>query len=104
MHNARYVYEHSWALIPEDRSAIGAVQKAFRDSGKYMVVNNPEEAEMIVVVQSRPSEDILAVYNAHTWGQETYIWRAMEKNGLSSPGVPLYQQLTAALEELDRVR
>jgi hypothetical protein len=70
--NARYVYVASYDgdqfdtnLLPEDRDAIGAVQAAFQNWGKLMIVYRPSEADIIILVTSRPSEDLLAVYDAH---------------------------------------
>ena len=104
--NARFVYvtsydgsPYSLDLLPADRNAINAVQQAFIDAGHYTVVYSPEQADMIVVVESRPSEDLLAVYDAHSWPSGTYLWRTMQKNGLSGD-VPLYKQLSAALERV----
>src|SRR5215471_14252820 len=72
--NARYVYVASYDgdqfdpnLLPEDREAIGAVQKAIQEWGKLIVVYRPSEADIIILVTSRPSEDILAVYDARSW-------------------------------------
>jgi hypothetical protein len=89
--------QYSERLLPADRQAIAAVQQAVMDSGHYTVVYIPAEADMIIVVESRPSEDILAVYDAHNWPTGAFLWRAMQKNGLSGD-VPLYKQLSAALE------
>src|SRR5215470_13073854 len=66
--NAKYVYvtsydgsEFSHNVLPEDRQAIVNVQNGIRDWGKYTLVYEPWQADMIVVVQSRGSEDLLAV-------------------------------------------
>src|SRR5215468_12346372 len=71
--NARYVYVASYDgdqfdtnLLPEDRAAIGAVQEAIQNWGKLMIVYRPSEADIIILVTSRPSEDLMAVYDAHT--------------------------------------
>jgi hypothetical protein len=52
---------------------------------------------MIVVVQSRPSGDLLSVYDAKGL-TTTWLWRAEQKNGLSTPDMPLLRQFHAALE------
>ena len=61
--NARYVYVASYDgdqfspnLLPEDRDAINAVQNAIQEWGKLVVVYQPSEADMIILVNSRPSE------------------------------------------------
>src|SRR4249920_3690021 len=70
--NARYVYVASYDgdqfdpnLLPEDREAIGAVQNAIQNWGKLTIVYRPSEADIIILVTSRPSEDLMAVYDAH---------------------------------------
>jgi len=103
LRNARYVYATSYDgwrfsmdLLPEDRSAISAVQSALQDSG-YIVVYNPSEADMIVAVQARPSSDLLAVYQGGRFRTGSYLWRAEGENGLSGSNPVLIQQLERAL-------
>src|ERR1700693_4159564 len=67
--NATYVYVTSYDgdqfnpnLLPEDREAISAVQDALQKWGKFTLVYKPHEAEIVLTVQSRGSEDVLAVY------------------------------------------
>ena len=69
--NARYVYVASYDgdqfdpnLLPEDREAIDAVQNAIQEWGKLTIVYQPSEADIIILVTSRPSEDVMAVYDA----------------------------------------
>ncbi|MBZ5573385.1 MAG: hypothetical protein LAO09_16075 [Acidobacteriia bacterium] len=105
--NARYVYVASYdgdqfnaSVSPDDRAAIGNVQAALRQWGRYMIVNHPQEADMILLVQSRPSEDVVAVYDAHVPGA-IYLWRAMGRDGLKNDQAPLVQQLRQAVEAAD---
>src|SRR5262245_2715400 len=70
--NARYVYvtayegdEFSNQLLPEDRAAIARVQDRIQKWGKLVVVYRREQADMVIAVESRPSEDVLAVYDGH---------------------------------------
>jgi hypothetical protein len=70
--NARYVYVASYDgdqfdknLLPEDRNAISAVQDAIQNWGKLTIVYRPSEADIIILVTSRPSEDVMAVYDGH---------------------------------------
>src|SRR5713226_8341686 len=70
--NARYVYVAAYDgdqfnpnLLSEDRDAIGAVQEAIHNWGKLTLVYRPSEADIVILVTSRPSEDVLAVYDAH---------------------------------------
>jgi hypothetical protein len=106
--NARYVYvtsydgnEFSSNVLPEDRQAIVNVQNAIRDWGKYTLVYEPWQADMIVVVQSRGSEDLLAVYDPAMWRSGTYLWRVMGRAGLEQGEMPLFRKFQAAVEKLD---
>ena len=106
--NARYVYVTSYDgdqfnpnLLPEDRQAIATVQSAIQNWGRYIVVYKPADADMILVVQSRPSEDILAVYDARMPGA-IYLWRAMGRGGLQQGEAPLFTQLQAAVEKASK--
>jgi hypothetical protein len=103
--NARYVYVTAYDggqfninLLPEDRQAISAVQDAIQRWGHYIVVYRPQEADMIIAVESRPSEDVLAVYDARLKGS-TYLWRAMGRDGLQQGETPLMTQLQQAVEK-----
>jgi hypothetical protein len=102
--NAQFVYVTSFSgsqfragLLPSDRRAIGVVQNALQKWGHYTIVSSPRDANMIVAVSSRPSEDVLAVYDRQSWQMGTWLWRGMAKNGLSQPGMPLVHELEAAL-------
>ena len=107
--NARYVYVTSYDgdqfnpnLLPEDRDAIAAVQDAMQKSGKFVIVYRPREADMVLMVQSRPSEDVLAVYDAHGWPRNNYLWRVMGRSGLQQNETPLVSQFERAFEEASR--
>jgi hypothetical protein len=103
--NARYVYVASYDgdqfnpnLLPEDRNAINAVQNAIQEWGKLVVVYQPSEADMIILVTSRPSEDLMAVYDAGPSGQ--YLWRVMGRDGLQSGETPLVAQFEKGFESV----
>jgi hypothetical protein len=96
--NARYVYVASYDgdqfnpnLLPEDRAAISSVQNAIQNWGKLALVYRPSEADIIILVTSRPSEDVLAVYDGHEGGG-TFLWRVMGRDGLQSGETPLVTQ------------
>src|SRR6266849_8660971 len=96
--NARYVYVASYDgdqfdpnLLPEDRDAIGSVQSAIQDWGKLTLVYRASEADIIILVTSRPSEDLMAVYDAHG-SRGNYLWRVMGRAGLQSGETPLVTQ------------
>jgi hypothetical protein len=104
--NARYVYVTSYdgdqfdpTLLPQDRQAISAVQDAIEKWGKFTLVYEPKKADIVVMVMSRPSEDVLAVYDAHGWPDNQYLWRMMSRNGLQPGETPLVTNLEKALEQ-----
>jgi hypothetical protein len=103
--NARYVYVTSYDgdqfnpdLLPEDRQAIGTVQDAMQKWGKFVVVYEPRQADIVLMVTSRPTEDILAVYDAHGWPDNQYLWRMMGRSGLQANEIPLVTNLEKAFE------
>ena len=107
--NARYVYVASYDgdqfdpdLLPEDRNAIGSVQNAIQDWGKLMIVFRPSEADIIILVTSRPSEDLLAVYDAHLGPSGSYLWRVMGRGGLQSGETPLVTQFEKGFESVQK--
>lgn len=104
--NARFVYVASYDgdqfnpnLFPQDREAISAVQDSIRKWGKLMVVTRPSDADIIVLVQSRPSEDVLAVYDAHMRGGQ-YLWRTMGRDGLQSGETPMATQFEKGFDSV----
>ena len=106
--NASYVYVASYDgdqfntnLLPEDREAISAVQDAIQKWGKLTLVYQPSQADIIILVTSRPSEDILAVYDGHG-PRGTYLWRAMGRDGLASGETPLVTQFEKGFDSVQR--
>jgi hypothetical protein len=107
--NARYVYVTSYDgdqynpnLLPDDRHAISAVQDAIQKWGHYIVVYRPQEADMVVMVQARPSEDLLAVYDAKAWPEQTYLWRVMARSGFQPNETPLITEFRQAVEKMGK--
>jgi len=101
--NARFVYVTSYDgdqfninLLPEDRQAIGTVQGAIQKWGKFILVYEPHQADIVLMVMSRPSEDVLAVYDAHGWPENQYLWRMMGRSGLQPSEAPLVTNLEKA--------
>jgi hypothetical protein len=101
--NARYVYVTSYDgdefninLLPEDRQAINTVQDAMQKWGKFTLVYQPHQADIVLMVTSRPSEDILAVYDARGWPRNQYLWRMMGRSGLQRGESPLVTNLETA--------
>src|SRR5271156_27480 len=99
--NASYVYVTSYDgdqfnpnLLPEDRQAIATVQDAMQKWGKFTLVYEARLADIVLVVTSRPSEDILAVYDGHGGLQNgQYLWRMMGRSGLQQGESPLVTNL-----------
>jgi len=105
--NARYVYVASYDgdqfdpnLFAEDRIAINTVQNAIQNWGKLMIVYKPTQADIIILVTSRPSEDLLAVYDAHEHGN--FLWRVMGRDGLQSSETPLITQFEKGFESVSQ--
>jgi hypothetical protein len=104
--NARFVYVTSYDgdlfdpnLFPEDRQAISAVQDAMQKWGKFILVYDPHQADIVLMVMSRPSEDTLAVYDAHGWPRNDYLWRMMGRSGLQPSETPLVTSLEKAFDQ-----
>jgi hypothetical protein len=107
--NARYVYVASYDgdqfnpnLLPEDRNAIGAVQNAIQKWGKLTIVYRPSEADVIILVTSRPSEDLMAVYDGHQVPIGNFLWRVMGRDGLQYRETPLVTQFEKGFESVQQ--
>jgi hypothetical protein len=104
--NARFVYVAAYDgdqfdpnLLPDDRTAIARVQDTVEKWGKLTLVYRPEDADIILLVQSRPSEDVLALYDAHGM-RATYLWRVMGRGGLQHGEAPLVSQFEKAWDAI----
>lgn len=102
--NARFVYVTSYdgnqfrpQLLEQDREAISNVQDALQKWGHFILVYRPSEADLVIAVQSRGSEDVLAVYDPSMPG--TYLWRVMGAQGLQKGETPLVTDLQKAYEK-----
>jgi hypothetical protein len=107
--NARYVYVAAYDgdqfnpnLLSEDRDAIGAVQEAIHNWGKLTLVYRPSEADIVILVTSRPSEDLLAVSDGHQGASGNFLWRVMGRDGLQSGETPLVTQFEKGFESVQR--
>jgi hypothetical protein len=107
--NARYVYVASYDgdqfnpnLLPQDREAIGAVQDAIQSWGQLSIVYQPSQADIIILVTSRPSEDVMAVYDAHQVPSGNFLWRVMGRDGLQSGETPLVTQFEKGFESVQK--
>ena len=107
--NARYVYVASYDgdqfdtnLLPEDRKAISSVQNAIQTWGKLTLVYHPSQADIIILVTSRPSEDVMAVYDGHRGPSGNYLWRVMGRGGLESGETPLVTQFEKGFDSVQK--
>jgi hypothetical protein len=112
--NAHYVYVTSYdggqfnpEILPEDRAAITRVEDAIHKWGKLIVVYRLQDADIVLAVQSRPSEDLLAVYDARPRGAgsrpsqaQAYLWRVMGSGGLQKSEMPLFTQFEKAWDQI----
>ena len=104
--NARFVYvtsydgnEYNPNILPDDRAAISRVQDSLQKWGKLTLVYRPGDADIIIAVQSRPSEDVIAVYDGRSSSQ-TYLWRVMGPGGLQKGETPLVTKFEKAFEKI----
>jgi hypothetical protein len=107
--NAQYVYVASYEghqfdtnLLPEDREAIASVQNAIQTWGKLTLVYQPSQADIIILVTSRPSEDVMAVYDGHQGLNGNYLWRVMGRDGLASGETPLVTQFEKGFDSVQK--
>jgi len=105
--NARFVYVASFDgdefnpdLLPEDRNAIEAVQTAIQQWGKLVIVYQPAAADVVLLVSSRPGEDVIAAFDARSWERGNYVWRAMAREGLQRGETPLVTQFEKVFESV----
>ena len=105
--NARFVYVASYdgdqfegKVLPEDRAAINAVQNAIQSWGKLTIVYQPSQADIFILVTSRPSEDLMAVYDAHQ--PSSFLWWVMGRDGLQSGETPLVTQFEKGFDSVQR--
>jgi hypothetical protein len=105
--NARYVYVAAYDgdqfdtnLLPDDREAISSVQNAIQSWGKLTLVYQPSQADIIILVTSRPSEDVLAVYDGRQGTNGNYLWRVMGRDGLASGETPLVTQFEKGFDSV----
>ena len=62
----------------------------------------PSQADIIILVTSRPSEDLLAVYDAHQGPGGNYLWRVMGHDGLQAGETPLVTQFEKGFESVEK--
>ena len=89
-------------MTREDQVAVGAVQDALRSWGKLMVVPSANGADIVILVTSRPSEDVLDVYDGHQFPRGNYLWRVSAAGGLQAGETPLVTQFEKAFEDVQK--
>ena len=82
--------------------AIGAVQHAIQSWGKLTLVYQPSQADIIILVTSRPSEDVMAVYDGHQGLNGNYLWRVMGRDGLASGETPIVTQFEKGFDSVQK--
>ena len=102
---ARFVYVTSYDgppylpdVLPEDRQAVADVERALKRWGYYTVVILPEHADLIIVVQTRANEDVMAIYDART-PNASPLWWASQKGGLEGEQMPFVMKLREQVEK-----
>jgi hypothetical protein len=65
------------------------VQNAIQEWGKLILVYRPSETDIIMLVTSMPSEDLLAVYDPRQGTGGNFFWRVMGRDGLLAGETPL---------------
>jgi hypothetical protein len=107
----------------EDREALYAVRRQIERSGRYWIVSNRKDAELLIAIRvrgvvdanstkpvrrhglafrgERPTKaDMLSVYDARYASLGVPLWSAAVVDGLGGDGLPL---LAAFLEDVERL-
>ena len=105
--SARFVYVTSydgppWSgnVLPQDRQAIVDVQDSLMKWGKYILVYRPEEADLIMIVQRRGGEDVLAIYDNKPFNGSP-LWRGMQQGGLDTREMTLMTKFQRAVDKAE---
>ena len=139
--HARYVYVTTYAggnltnpnVMADDRQAVVDVQDAIKAWGRYAVVYDKKEADLVLlvrkghIVESQPGvkigagstvkpsvgavaptnmgdrRDMLALYDGATGIDSAPLWREMEEGGLDPPRMSLVGDLRAAVEKAAKI-
>jgi hypothetical protein len=115
-----FLPEASVSVPQEDRQALVAVRELFRTWHRYVLTDDPRDAQLLVV--ARPGKRVLAgvsagesggraagagvsspqnmllVYDASDGRPRTLLWRGLQDRDLADPWTPLVEQLRAAVE------
>ncbi len=109
--NARFIYVTTydgpyWSknVLPDDRNAVTNLEAALRSWGKYIVVLHPAQADIIMVVQKRPTEDTMAIYDNRPRVSSIPLWRAMQDGGLDGKEPRLLNSFRKAVENSGKLQ
>lgn len=104
---SRYVYvtsvdgsEFNPRVLPEDRQAIIDVKDYIRRWNHWAVLYDTYQADLIIVVMRRGSEDVMWIYDARVRSSAP-LWWVGQKGGLDSKELPLMHRLRAQIEVAD---
>ena len=78
------------------------LQNALRERSKPILVYRASEADIIILVTSRPAEDLLAVYDARQGPDGNFFCRVMGRDGLQAGETPLVTQFEKGFESVQK--
>lgn len=107
----------------EDRDALYAVRREVEQSGRYWVVSNRKDADLLIAIRTRwvsdsqgprpvrrdglafrgegpPRADVLSVYDARYSQSGVPLWRGVLVGGLSGDRPPLLARFQADVDKL----
>lgn len=73
----------------EERKAVSVLEESIGKSRRFTIVRDIQLADIVLKVESYPSEDTLTMYDARHWPTTISIWQMSVKNGLRGKGAPL---------------
>ncbi len=106
---ARYVYVTSWdgsefspRVLPEDRQAIVDVQDFIKQWNHWAVLYDTYQADLIIVVMRRGSEDVIWIYDARLPRSTAPLWWVGQRGGLDRKELPLMRRLQDLVEAAEK--
>ena len=90
--------EFSPRVLPEDRQAIVDVQDFIKQWNHWAVLYDTYQADLIIVVMRRGSEDVIWIYDARLPRSTVPLWWVGQRGGLDSKELPLMRRLQALVE------
>ncbi len=103
--SARFVYvtttdgpPESSEVLPEDRQALADVENEIQRWKGWTLVYRPQDADLILVVMSRGSEDVLWVYERGSLNG-TALWWEGQRGGLEVKTMPILRHLESLVDQ-----